>query len=63
MNATLEAKGLPDVRKCKEKVFMLRVSAEERQHWQDLADAAGYLSVADMLRGGVVLVERKLSRH
>jgi hypothetical protein len=63
MNATLESKGLPDVRQTREKLFHLRVSEEERQHWQMIADAAGYLSVSDMLRGGVVLVERKLQRH
>ncbi len=44
----------------KNKQLQLRVTPEELEQYKQLAMRAGYVSVSDLMRAGVVLVEERL---
>lgn len=51
---------LPVVHTTKNKQLQLRVTPEELEQYKQLATRAGYVSVSDLMRAGVVLVEERL---
>ncbi len=53
--------NLPQVHQTKETAINLRVSRQELEQLKETALQAGYVSVSDLLRAGVVLVRECLA--